>query len=162
GSAGPAQTVSLEDAATMLGAPVVLPATELIGPSGADQHVRAYDCPSSGDTRYPCVLDVHFPKQSIVVEYVRPVPGDLMARDEGAGRDAVDLNGVPGAWFDYPGVKRGIDFVVGGTRIDVVTSSNYDKSTLESIAQSIVTRSPASSPTQGEGPAGPPPATVAN
>lgn len=146
------QTISLADGSTTLGAPVVLPSTELVGPSDADEQVRALDCPSNGDTRYPCVLFVHFPNESLGISYTRPIESiDLTAAYEAVVEYAatnphqsaqlVDLNGVPAVWVDYPGVKRVLEFVVDGTRIDISTTGSYDEPTLQAVAQSIVDRS---------------------
>ena len=50
----------------------------------------------------------------------------------------VDLNGMPGDYIDYPGVKRLIQFVTGDTWIVIGGAGDYDKATLQAVAQSIV------------------------
>jgi hypothetical protein len=146
------KTIALSDASMTLGAQVVLPDTPLVAPSDAAAEARATDCPvGTTDAVSPCVVAVSFPAQSIGIDYFRPAPdGDPLASYKAAvaavnphaDAQLLDLNGVPGIWIDYPGIKSVVEFVTGGTRILVFTQlAKYDEADLQAIAQSIVDRS---------------------
>ncbi len=141
----PWQTIALSDASTALGAQVVLPNTDFVQPSDAASQARTPGC--SADS---CAIFVSFPAQSLGISYTRPAPfADPRAQWAADVRTApahhaeaqlVDLNGVPGDYIDYPGVKRLIQFVIGGTWIVVGGPGDYDRATLQAVAQSIVDR----------------------
>ena len=125
------KTIALSDASTTLGSAVVLPDTAVVRPSDASSEARALDCPSD-DARYPCVVGVSFPTQSIWIQYVRPFPAEDAWRY---------LHGDPGVWFDNPSWS-GVAFVTGGTVIEVFTRpGSYGEADVQAIAQSILDRS---------------------
>lgn len=137
------QTIALSDASTALGAPVVLPNTDFVQPSDAAPQARTPGC--SADS---CAIFVSFPAQSLGINYTRPAPfpdpraqwaADVQtAPAHHAEAQLVDLNGIPGDYIDYPGVKRLIEFVIGDTWVVVGGPGDYDKATLQAAAQSIV------------------------
>jgi hypothetical protein len=142
------KTIPLADASAALGAPLVLPNTELVQPTDAASEVRTEDCSTSA-----CTIYVSFPAQSLGIRYTRPAPfPDPSAQWEEdvksagshhAQAELVDLNGTPGDYIDYPGVKSLVEFVANGTWIIVYgdTYGEHDELTLQSVAQSIVDRS---------------------
>lgn len=145
GSSNPSfKTIPLADASAALGAPLVLPNTDLVQPSDAASDVHAADCSTSA-----CTIFVSFPAQSLGIRYTRPVPfSDPSAEWEEDMRSAgshnarvqlVDLNGTPAEYLDYPGVKRLVQFVISGTWI--IVSGEHDEASLTAAAQSIVDRS---------------------
>jgi hypothetical protein len=154
------QTIALSDASTALGAPVVLPNTDFVQPSDAAPQARTPGC--SADS---CAIFVSFPAQALGISYTRPAPfADPRAQwaaevqtaaAHHAKAQLVDLNGVPGDYIDYPRVKRLIQFVTGDTWIVVGGPGDYDKATLQAVAQSIVDRSAAPSPSILAGPGSP-------
>lgn len=139
------KTIPLAEASAALGAPVRLPNTDLVQPSDAAQQARTADCSASS-----CAVYVSFPAQALGISYTHPSPfGDPSAQWEADVRTAgshharvqlLDLNGTPGDYVDYPGVKRLVEFVAGGTWI--VVSAEYNEATLEAVAQSIVDQAP--------------------
>lgn len=142
------KTIPLSEASSALGARVVLPDTDLVQPADADPKARSVDCSPRS-----CAVYVSFPAQSLSISYTHPSPyADPRAQWEADVRSAgshrfqarlVDLNGTPGEYVDYPGVKRLVEFVAGETWI--IVSGKYDEPTLQAVAQSIVDQSSPSS-----------------
>jgi hypothetical protein len=143
--------IPLSHASSALGAPVVLPSTDLVQPSDAASQAWTVDCSQSS-----CEVDLSFPAQALGISYTHPAPfadpraqWDADVKSAGAHHaqaELVDLNGTPGDYVDYHGVKRLVEFVADGTWV-VVAGKDYDEATLQSIAQSIVDRSDQSAST---------------
>jgi len=140
-----AKQISLADASTALGVPLVLPNSPLVKASDAGPVWT--DSDSHGTRR----VAVTFPSQSLTITYERPVPfADPLANYQQYANDTpetaqvIDLNGVPalavkeqsgGSDWDHGGW---IQFVSGGT--DIVVQGYYDESTLQDVVQSIVSQ----------------------
>lgn len=150
----------LADASKILGFPVVLPDTALVNPSDAAKTVETV-CVPKDDTVDPgaggCQVRVSFPTAGLTVTYFT-FPGMRSLQDsyeqivqDNSGAELVSVGGVQALYV--PQQESLIEFDLGGTQISV--EGAYGKETLESVAQSIVDRSPVSPPTQVTGPAGP-------
>jgi len=142
--------VGLAHASSVLGAPIVLPQTDLVQPSDAASTAIAA-CSPSADAATPCQVTVDFPSLTdhyvpLTIRYVRPTPADPGVSyrnvvEQIKGAKIVSLNGVqaifvPGPAGAYP---SWLEFVAGGT--DVTVQGNYDEATLQAIARSILTQS---------------------
>jgi len=141
-----ATQVPLSDAASTLGAPVVLPSTSLVKPSDAGPvwtaSIHDSDTGESSGT-----VAVTFPTQSLIIKYTRPVPySNPLDNYQGFVKDSpgaqvVYLNGVPA--LAIPQLPDGsnfgsIEFVLGGTMIAVM--GHQDESALQAVAQSLMSR----------------------
>lgn len=140
----PVEPISLADAPEALGAPVVLPDTQLIGP--ADVGSVTKECPGAwGKT---CEVSIKFPAQAVLIRYGLggyPDPLNEYKAATGARGRVVYLSGIPAllipqASDDRSGTASYIEFQLNGTSISVV-GRNYDGPTVQAIAQSIVDRS---------------------
>jgi hypothetical protein len=145
--------LSLSDASTTLGAPIVLPKTQLVQPSDAAR-LASVACRPEGTAATPCQVTVGFPSLKVhyvplTIRYLRPVRANLAASYNDvirqikgakfisiAGEQALFVPRLQGA---YPGW---LEFVAGGT--DVTAQGNYDEATLRAIAESILTQAVAS------------------
>ncbi len=140
----PVEPISLADAPEVLGAPVVLPDTQLIG--SADVGSVTKECPGAwGKT---CEVSIKFPAQAVLIRYGLggyPDPLNEYKAAMGARGRVVYLSGIPAllipqASNDRSGTASYIEFQLNGTSISVV-GRNYDGPTVQAIAQSIVDRS---------------------
>lgn len=139
----PAHQVALADATKAFGAPVVLPNTALVQPSGAGPVWVGGN--SAGTT-----VAVTYPSQGVMVIYIRPASfSDPVATYQGFTQSlpesqVIQLNGTP-AWVlpensDDTGANFGaVLFEVNGSEVRVM--GHNDNTTLEGIAQSILNRS---------------------
>jgi hypothetical protein len=161
----PPRSIAVSDLSLVLGTPVALPMTSLVQPTDAKSATAEGICPVVSTTGIDgtCFVRVKFPSQSLTVEYNRPTgqPGpsgfaaDVQtmkqeaAKRPGSGRaDLLDLNGVPAMFStgDYSLGAEGtasIHFIVGGTAITIY--GDQDEATLQTLAQSILDRTPAPS-----------------
>lgn len=143
----PAHQMSLADATSAFGAPVVLPSTTLVQPSDVGPVWEG----SGGPTT---TVAVTYPTQGVMIIYMRPAPfSDPVTAYQGLTQSlpeshAVQLNGTP-AWVlpqnsDDTGANFGaVLFQVNGSEVRVM--GHNDEATLEGIAQSILARTPSSS-----------------
>jgi hypothetical protein len=143
------EQVTLADASSALGAPVVLPDTEAVHPADAAPTAETA-CLAEPSEAVPCQVTVEFPTLAkyyvpLTIRYLRPAQADPAALYENIakqvkGAEIVSLNGVsalfvPGSNLTYP---SWIEFVGGGT--DVTIQGIDDKAVLVSMAQSILDR----------------------
>lgn len=145
----PPRRIPLAGASSALGAPVVLPNTSLLGPSGVGS-VTEECAPSSGESG--CVVNVEFPSQGLVIRYGRygppftdPLPGwEGDVTDDTVPREIVYLGNVPAFMTpkgpESPGSGSTIAFQLGETTISIF-SRDLDGPAVEDLAQSIVDRS---------------------
>jgi hypothetical protein len=161
----PPRSIPITDLSLTIGAPVALPMTSLVQPTDAKSANAEGVCPVVSTTGIDgaCFVTVRFPSQPLTVEYNRPTgqPGPAgfaadvqtmkqeAARHPGSGRaDLLDLNGVPAMFStgDYSLGAEGtasIHFIVGETAITIY--GDQDEATLQTLAQSILDRTPAPS-----------------
>jgi len=146
--------VSLAQAAAAIGQPVVLPGTASIRPEDAGP-VLAWSRGMRG------IVAVTYPAEGLVVEYERPAPW----ADWSAGLTAyshnfphgrlTSLRGTPALVIprkddniDWVGHKFGwVTFKINGLMVSVI--GHYGEAVLESIAKSIIARSPSRAPRPG-------------
>ena len=139
----PASQVTLAQASSAVGSALVLPSTPVVQPSDAGPVWVA----GSGEAKTAAVT---FPALGLIVEYLRPAPYadpqtgyEQMAQGLNASQVA-DLSGTPALVVqqdsDQTGANFGVvAFEVNGAEIRVM--GHDDSSTLEQIAQSILSRS---------------------
>lgn len=140
-----AKPVSLSDAATALGGPVVLPDTTQVTPSDVGG-VWMFELPTAGPTAGSSgvAVAVTFPSQGLIIRYERPpIPDPLKFVQSEVkswpGSHAISLNSLPA--LAIPANPNGsnwgaITFVVGETTIVVMGHSS--EAFLQGVAQSIV------------------------
>lgn len=137
-----AHKVSLADAATAFGAPLVLPDTAQATPS--DAGAVWINPASAGDPNAGSAVAVTFPAQDMLIDYTRPGITDMAAFVQNnvqtsPGSQAITLNGAPALNIPQVGSDWGsIMFVVGGTTVTV--SGHADEASLQAVAQSILDR----------------------
>jgi hypothetical protein len=136
---------TLSGASRLIGAPIVLPDTNIVGQADAASIVTTL-CPSSGDSA--CQATVEFPSLDVsyvplTIRYLRPAPvdpdtsyGSVVKQVHGSaivsldGVSALYVPGTPGAQPSW------IEFVSNGS--DVTIQGIYDEATLASLARSVV------------------------
>jgi hypothetical protein len=138
-----AKQVSLSDAAAVLGAPIVLPDTALVGPAEAGP-VWVADHTAA----------VTFPSRGMFIDYTSLPPSknpratyQAIAQQDPHSFKTIDLNGSTALAVrqnsDDTGHNfGGVIFVISGLEIRVF--GHYDEATLQTVAQSIVRRAGAS------------------
>jgi hypothetical protein len=145
-----ARQVALADASQVLGAPVVLPETDLVQPSDAAS-TASTACSVSADSATPCQVTIEFPALTkyyvpLTIRYLRPASTDPTASYEDvvkqvSGAKIVSLGGVPALYVPGPALTypNSIEFV--GSGIDTTVQGIYDESALQDMAQSVLDRS---------------------
>ncbi len=141
-----AKQVSLSEAVSALGGPIVLPDSPQATPSEAGAvWINEMHGTQKGDTSTEAA--VTFPSQGLIITYMRPPIHDPLANYQNfvqasPGSRVIYLGGVPALAIDpYPagGSSWGsIEFVVGGTTIDVLGQRRV--ASLQGIAQSILSQ----------------------
>jgi hypothetical protein len=143
-----ANQASLSDATAALGPALVLPDTDIVGPSDAGP-VWMF----AG--RNFVNVAVTFPRQGMFIDYVWPGAnsGDpldsyrALVQDNRPNFHLIDLNGVPGFAIDQNSDDTGhnfgvVAFTVGSTEIQVF--GHNDQTTLTAVATSILDQMPSS------------------
>jgi hypothetical protein len=137
-----ARTVSLNDAVSGLGRPIVLPSSGQVTPSNVDA-VWMNQLPDTTST----TIAVTWPAQGVDVEYSRPALSDPLTNYQGQvsqtpGSKVIYLNGTVPALALPPTAIGGwgvVEFVANGANIKV-WGPNVDVASLQPIAESIVAR----------------------
>jgi hypothetical protein len=134
-----AKRVSLSDATSALGAPIVQPDTAVVNASDAGAVW------TSGSAQSVAVA-VTYPGADVWVRYSRPLADEGGYGDRLAGKKVTILDGVPTQVFfhdwtraHWRGFYPSVEFAAGGT--DVAVIGHQSKTTLEAIARSIIDRS---------------------
>ena len=144
--------VTLQQAAGVLGASLVLPDTPLVGPADVGPVWAVSGGPTMGTAA------VTYPAQRLIVYYVRPsaqsdpAAGYRAIAKELSGAQEIELDGTPALAIpqnsDDTGANFGVvAFTVDGIEIRVM--GHNDEATLETIARSILERESAPPGTPG-------------
>jgi hypothetical protein len=137
--------VSLSEAASSLGGPVVLPNSTQVTPSDAGTvWVDQMHGDTTGDTS--TAVAVTFPSRGLIIQYARPPIPDPLANYQGfvsqsPGSQVIYLSaGVPALAIAPadPSGWESIKFVAGGTTIIVLGHSS--QASLQAVARSILDR----------------------
>jgi hypothetical protein len=151
--------IALSNASAALGAPVVLPNTPLLKPSDAGQATK--ECDPGEVQESGCVVTVSFPSQDVTIRYGRygppytdPLPEyEASIAEDTVPRSIVYLGGTPAYLtpkeVESPGSGSTIHFQLGETTIGIF-AQNYDGASVETLAQSIIDRSPPAELEHGE------------
>lgn len=146
-----AKQVTLEEAAALLGVPLVLPNTTFVNPSEVGSVWEIGKGPPS-----PTTVAVTFPSQGVIVGYTRPAPSDgsaahfqamthsMPSPSGGSEGRVISLSGVPALAVQENSDDTGHNF--GGTFFnmdgsEVGVMAHDDEATLESLALSILSQS---------------------
>lgn len=133
--------IAIAQASNTLGAPVVLPDTNLVRPSDAGPvWTRTLSNPTQTQ------VAVTYPAQNLIIYYRNP--GYSLATYETwvQGSDTmhkISINGVPALFFDQQTSEGGANALALPTSgIDILIVGRYDEPTLENVGQSILAQSP--------------------
>lgn len=130
-----ATQIPLAQASSTLGAPVVLPNTNLVSPSDAGP-VWTRTIPNRTQ------VAVTFPAQNLILYYGSP--GYSLATWERIDPygTVVTIQGVQAVYFDQKTSDGGANALILTTKeTDILIAGRYDEQTLESVAQSVLSQS---------------------
>lgn len=142
-----AKEVSMGDAVSAFGAPIVLPdSTQVTASDVGNVWLNQLPSTGPGQNDASAAVAVTFPAQGLVIHYVRPPIPDVAAYVQNnvktsPGTEAISLNGVPALADPQDPSGQGwgsITFVAGGTTVSVFGHS--DEASLQAVAQSILDR----------------------
>jgi hypothetical protein len=141
---------ALADASAVLGEPVVLPNTPLVGQSDAASTVSTA-CPTSGQPGAVCQVTVDFPSRALTIRYQRGIHDDrqpppvsmvrnryeAVVNHNRIGAELLDLDGTPALFVPaHSSAPPWVEFFVGD--VDVLAQGPLDRTALQAVAQSIV------------------------
>lgn len=142
----PPASISLSDAAAVLGAPVVLPNTSLVNPADTTNVDKTCAAIKLGNPLLPenCLawrVGVYFPDQGVSIRYMPVAYGDPPSTfvNPPNGR-AIQLGDIPAMLVpevaNDPDTATDIEFNLDG--LTIIVTGHYDPATLEPVAQSII------------------------